>query len=145
MRQEAGFTLVEMLLSVAILTALVGMSLPLYTTFVQRNDLDITAESVAVALRRAETYARAVQYDSTWSIELQSSSVTLFQGTNFAGRNTSYDETLSLPGSITLSGLSEIQFAKFSATPNTTGNIVLTSNTNDTRTISVNAKGMVDY
>jgi len=145
MTRDGGFTLVEMLLSVVIIGMLTGLSLPVYESFVRRNDLDLAAQNLAFALRRAETYARAVNYDSPWSVEIQSSSITLFQGTAFGSRNTAYDESVSIPGSITPSGLGEVQFAKFSATPNTTGNITLTSTTNATRTITVNAKGMVDY
>ncbi|MGF7228744.1 MAG: pilus assembly FimT family protein [Candidatus Saccharibacteria bacterium] len=142
---QAGFTLVELLLSVAIITILTGVSLPVYESFVRRNDLDLTTQSIAFILRRAETYARAVNRDSVWSVEIQASKVTLFQGTVFASRNTAFDETLSIPGSVTVGGLAEVQFAKMTALPNTTGSITLASTTNDTRTITVNAKGMVDY
>lgn len=145
MNQTQGFTLLEMLLSVAIITILVGLSVPVYETFVRRNDLDLTAQNVAAILRRAQTYARAVNTDNVWGVEVQSGIITLFQGTVFASRNTIYDETLALPNTVTPSGLSEVQFSKFNATPNTTGSITLTSTTNNTRTITINAKGMVDY
>lgn len=145
MRREAGFTLVELLLSVVIITLITGLSLPVYASFVRRNDLDITAQSLAFAIRRAETYARAVDYDNSWGIEVQSSVITLFQGSSFGSRNTAYDETISIPPSVTPSGLGEVQFAKMTAAPNTTGTITLTSSTNDTRTVTVNAKGVVTY
>jgi len=145
MHNEPGFTLVEILLSVVIIGMLAGISVPVYESFARRNDLDLTTQQLAVMVRRAETYARAVSTDSAWSIEVQSSGITLFQGTTFSSRNTAYDETLSLPGTVTVSGLGEIQFAKFTALPNTTGTITLASTTNDTRTVTINAKGMVDY
>ena len=144
-RGSAGFTLVEVLVSVAIMGLLSGLSLPVYESFVRRNDVDLASQNLVMFMRRAETYARAVNFDSAWSVEIQSSSVTLFRGTVFASRNTAYDETFSLPGSITPSGLSEVQFAKFSAAPNASGTVTLTSTINDTRTVTVNAKGMVDY
>ncbi len=145
-RGTLGFSLLEVLLSVTILGMLTALSLPVYESFVRRNDLDITTQGLAGMLRRAETYARGVNGDNAWSVELQASTITLFQGTSFAGRNTAYDETMSVPGSISLSGLTEVQFTKFTAIPNTTGNVTLTSSTgNDTRTITINAKGMVDY
>jgi prepilin-type N-terminal cleavage/methylation domain-containing protein len=145
MSREAGFTLVELLLSVVIIGLLTGLSLPVYESFVRRNDLDLAGQNLAMALRRAETYARASNYDSAWSVEIQTSGITLFQGVTFASRNTAYDETVTIPGSITPSGLGEIQFTKFSAAPNTTGTITLTSSTNDTRTVTINAKGAVNY
>jgi prepilin-type N-terminal cleavage/methylation domain-containing protein len=140
-----GFTLIEVLLSVSIIGMLAGISLPVYESFIRRNDLDLASQQLAATLRRAENYARSVKQDSSWSVEVQGSVVTLFQGTNFVSRNTIYDETFDIPASITPSGLSEVQFAKFTATPNTTGSITLSSTTNSTRTVTLNAKGMVDY
>jgi prepilin-type N-terminal cleavage/methylation domain-containing protein len=144
-KKEAGFTLMEMLLSVAIISILAGMGVPIYESFARRNDLDLTTQAVAETLRRAEAYARNGNNDSSWSVEVQSNAVTLFKGATYASRNTNYDETVSVPGSITLSGLGELQFAKLSAKPNTSGNIVLSSTTGDTRTITVNDKGTVGY
>jgi prepilin-type N-terminal cleavage/methylation domain-containing protein len=145
MKQQAGFTLLEMLLSVAIIGMLVGISMPFYESFVRRNDLAIATQTVSTMLRRAEVYSRAGNGDSPWSVEIQSTVVTLFQGTDFAGRTTSFDEAVTLPGSVTASGTGEIQFAKLTAIPNTTGSITLTSSLSEVRTITVNAKGMVDY
>lgn len=142
---QAGFTLLEVILSVTILGMLAGLTLPVYETFVRRNDLDLTAQQIVAALRRAETYSRAGNTNNSWSVEIQPGTVTLFQGTSFASRDTNYDETISIPGTITPSGLSEVQFAKLTALPNTTGTITLTSTANATRTVTINAQGMVDY
>lgn len=140
-----GFTLIEVLLSVAIIGILVGLSLPIYQSFQNRNDLDIAAQNVTDTLRRAETYSRAVNGDSQWGVEIQSGAVTLFKGTSFASRNTTYDEAISMSTSISLTGLSEVLFTKVTGAPNTTGSVTLTSSNNDTRTVTINAKGMVDY
>jgi prepilin-type N-terminal cleavage/methylation domain-containing protein len=145
MRRQRGFTLLEMLLSVSIISILVGISGPVYNSFVVRNDLDITGQQIVQSLRRAQTYARSMNGDSAWSVEIQTSAATLFKGTNFGGRDVTLDEAIAIPASITRSGLTEVQFAKFTGLPNTTGTITLTSNTNETRTITINAKGMVNY
>jgi hypothetical protein len=71
--------------------------------------------------------------------------VTVFKGASYAGRAAGFDETINLPGSVTATGLSEVTFSKLSATPNTTGSLTLSSTTNDTRTVTINAKGMVSY
>jgi prepilin-type N-terminal cleavage/methylation domain-containing protein len=142
---DRGFTLIELLLSVAILTLITGLSLPLYESFVRRNDLDLTTQSIAAAIRRAETYARGARGDSAWGIEIQASSIVLFKGTTFSTRDTGFDEAVTLPASVTSSGMSELTFSKLSGTPNTTGTLNLQSTTNTTRTITVNAEGMVDY
>lgn len=145
MSRERGFTLVELLLTVVIIGVIVGVTAPLYNTFLGRNDLDITQQQIVSALRRAQTYARGVNGDSVWSVEVQSAAVTLFKGATFASRDTSFDEVITLPANLTASGLGEVQFAKLSAAPNTTGTITLTTNTGEVKTVVLNAKGMVEY
>src|SRR3954470_6664551 len=122
---ERGFTLIELLLSVAILTLLIGLSLPVYETFVRRNDLDVTTQAVASAIRRAETYARGVNQDSTWGVEFVAPNVTLFKGATYASRDVAYDETIPLPGSVTSSGISEVVFTKLAAVPSISGGVTL--------------------
>ncbi len=143
MTNVRGFTLIEILLSVALIAMLAGLSLPLYASFQNRNQLDLNTTAVVEMLRRAQLYSRSVNGDSQWGVNIQAGAVTLFKGSSFASRDTSYDEALSLSEST--SGLSEIVYSKLSGTPNTTGNIVLTSVNNETRTVAINAKGTVSY
>lgn len=145
LRRNAGFTLIEMLLSVSIIGVLAAASVPIMGALVTRNDVDVAGQQVASALRRAQEYARAMNQDSDWSLNVQGGVVTLYKGTVFASRDTSYDEAIDVPSAITISGLTDIQFAKFTGLPNTTGSITLASSVNETRTVTVNAKGMVDY
>lgn len=145
MMRSGGFTLLELLLSVTIIGLLAGLSIPVYESFARRNDLDLAAQNITSAMRRAETYARAENYDSTWGVKFQTGSVTLYRGTSYSTRTTGFDEVLAVPGSISMSGLDDIQFAKMTGAPAATGTLTLTSTTNDSRTITLNAKGMVSY
>jgi type II secretory pathway pseudopilin PulG len=133
----------ELLLSITIIGILAGLSAPFYETFVRRNDLDITTQQLSSALRRAQSYARVGDMDSAWSVEIAGGNITLFKGTSYGSRDTNYDESTDIPDSITPSGISEVQFAKFTSLPNATGTFTLTSSTNDVRTVVVNAQGMV--
>jgi len=145
MAGDRGFTLIEMLLSVAIIVVLAGLSLPVYFNAQSRNDTASTAETIADALRRAETYARANDSDTQWGVNFQSSGVTLFSGTSYATRVTTNDEPLSIPANMTVSYTGDILFAKFSGVPAATPTITLTSSTGDTANVTINAKGMVNY
>lgn len=145
MTNQRGFTLVELLLSIVIIGLLVGLSTPLYRSFLSSNDLAMTTQQVAEIMRRAQTYARGVSGDSAWSVEVQSSAITLFKGTTFASRDASFDEVISMPGTISASGLGEVQFSKLSAQPNATGTITLTTGSGETKAVTINAKGMVSY
>lgn len=144
MSKQRGFTLVEMLLSVSIITLLVGLSVPVYATFVGRNDLDVARQGVVESLRRAQTYARAVEGDSTWGVSILSNRAVVFKGASYAARDTAFDENIIFGGGVS-STAGEVVFAKLSGTPNTVGGITLTqTSTNDTRTVNINAKGTVE-
>jgi prepilin-type N-terminal cleavage/methylation domain-containing protein len=145
MNGNRGFTLVEMLLSVAIISLLAGLSLPVYASFSNRNELDITAQNLASALRRAQVYARGVHGDSQWGVAIQSEAIILFKGSSYASRDAAYDEPSSISASTTVGGLSEVLFAKLSGTPAATGTVTFTNVNNESKTVTINAKGTVSY
>lgn len=140
-----AFTLLEVLLSVAALTVIAGISLPIYQSFQVRNDLDIAATTVVQSCRRAAVLAQASDGDTNWGVHIQPGSIVLFQGTIYAVRNETFDEIFTMPTSIMPSGMSDVVFEKFTGMPMTTGTTTLTSSTNETRTITINAKGMVNF
>ena len=143
-KRQQGFTLIEVLLSVALISMLVGLSLPVYRAFQTKNDLDMTAETVAFALRRAQTYSRGIKADSQWGVAVQSGTLTVFKGASYASRDTAYDETTTISADIAVSGLGEVVFAKLTAAPSATGTVTLAVN-NDIKTVDINAKGVVAY
>ena len=140
-----GFTLLEMLLSIAIIAILAGLSVPIYQSFEARNDLDIATVTAVQSLRRAQVLSEAVLNDSSWGVHIATSSVTIFKGASFTGRDSSYDEQISSAQSVAYSGLSDVVFSKLLGMPSATGTIMATSTTNETRTININAKGAISY
>lgn len=143
--KQSGFTLLEVLLSIAVITIIAGISVPIYQLLQVRNNLDIATVAIAQTLRRAQTLSQAVASDTSWGVAIASETITLFQGTSYATRDTAFDEVFETSINVVPSGVSEIVFTKFTGLPQTTGTITLTSNTNETRIITVNAKGMVSY
>lgn len=139
-----GFTLLELLLSVATITFLTAFSVPVYSSFQVKNDLDLAVATAAQSLRRAQVLSQAVDADSSWGVKMQSGSLIIFKGNSFVSRDSNFDEIFDL-SSVNASGVTELVFNKFSATPQTTGNIILTSGTGSTKTLNINSKGMVDY
>ena len=142
---NTGFTMIEVMLSLAILAILAGISTPIYQSFQVRNDLDIAAVTIAQSMRRAQTLSQAVDGDNTWGVDVQSGSITVYKGASYAARDATYDELFDMPTSITPSGIGGVVFAKFTGLPQTIGAIILTSNANETRTITINSKGVVSY
>lgn len=140
---QSGFTFLEMLLVLAIFAILAAVSIPVYENLQLGTDLDTTAVQLAVTIRRAELKARAVDADSPWGVELVPGSIVLFRGSDYANRQSNFDEVTTLPNTITVSGLTEIDFAKFTALPAMVGSIQLASPAG-TKMITLNSQGMVD-
>lgn len=140
-----GFTLIEVLLSISIIAIISGISIPIYQSFQTRNDLDITATTVSHALHRGQVLARASDGDTNWGIYITLGNITVYKGASYAGRDSSYDEIFEPPGNMSFSGIDEVNFDKFSGTPQQTGTITLTSTANETRNITINTEGMVSY
>lgn len=140
-----GFTLIELLLSISIFAIIAVAALPVSRAFQARNNLDIAVATVADTVRRAETLARGMDGDSAWGISAATSSITLFMGTSFAVRNGSFDEVSAMPPDITLSGLTEIVFVKFTGYPQSSGSFTLTGVDNETRSVAINSRGTVSF
>lgn len=143
--RRRGFTLIEILLVLAGIGIIAGMSAPVYQSFQVRNDLDVATVTLAQSYRRAQMLARATDGNSTWGVSISSGHIVVFKGVTYASRDTAYDEESTIPTSITPTGVSEVVFAKLTGTPGITGTTTLTSNNNETRSININAKGTVNY
>ena len=139
-----GFTLLELLLSVAVISALAGLSLPVYRTLLTKNDLDIAAVAIAQSSRRAQVLSQAVDGDTSWGLKVQNGSIVIFKGANYSARDTNFDEVFDMPGSIGVGGATETVFAKFTGFPQTTGTISL-STESDSRSLTINEKGTISY
>jgi len=134
-----------MLLSIAALSIIAGIGVPVYQSLQVRNDLDIAATTVAHDARRAQLLAQASDGDSPWGVSVSTAQIILFKGASYASRDSTFDELSSIPTTITSSGFTEIVFNKYTGLPQTTGTITLTSIAGNLRTITINAKGTITY
>jgi type II secretory pathway pseudopilin PulG len=146
-RQEIlkGITLIEIVLTMAIITILAGLATPFYMTVQTKNDFEITVSTTAHKIRRAQFLAQSGDKDSDWGISIANEEITLFVGENYTSRNSNYDEIYLLPPTIEVSGLTELIFNKTTGIPKDTGTITFTSNLNETRNITINTKGIISY
>lgn len=143
--KQAGFTILEVLLSLTLIALIAGFSIPLYHKLQMNNDLDIAAVIMAQTLRRAQMLSQAVDGDTNWGVYAQSGSITLFQGASYVERNTELDEVFSVPTTITPSGTREFVYSKFFGLLQKTGTLTLTSDNNETRNLVINEKGIITY
>lgn len=141
---QRGFTLLEILLVVALISAMVGITSPVLVRLQRSNDLQVAQQALVQAHRRSQQLARASKNDQTWGVEAQTGSITTFMGTSYALRDPSYDEVFSISPSITISGVGETVYSKTFVTPSVTGSTTLTGD-GVSRITTINAEGTVEY
>lgn len=139
-----GFTLLEVLLVIALLAILSGISIPVYQSFQFKSDLDLATLDVSQSLRRAQILAQSVDGDMSWGVKTESEKITLFKGASFESRDENLDEIFNIPANVTFSGLKEVVFTKFSGLPEETGTLDIFSNNNQ-RSVIINQKGILEY
>ncbi|MFA5178429.1 MAG: type II secretion system protein [Candidatus Paceibacterota bacterium] len=138
-------TLLEVMLSVAIIIVLAGSSVPVSNYFQNKNEVDAERNAIVSSLRRAQALAQDMSGDSAWGVKIELGKVTLFQGNDYNSRNDSFDEIFDFSETIIPSGINEIVFSKIWGEPNISGIINLMGPNNETSQIQINTKGMIDY
>lgn len=142
---QAGFTLMEILLVMALFAIILGTVSPLVWSFGMQNDLDTSAVVIAQSLRRAEQLAFMASRDSDWGVNLQNSSVIIFSGSSFETRNGDLDEVFKFSSNFNYNGPTEIVFRKFSGLPDSGSSITIMNSLNQSRIININRAGLVEF
>jgi len=138
-----AFTLLEILLVVAIISIVSGIGLSIYQSYQNKNSLIIAANTIKQTLRRAQVASQANDGNTTWGVKIQTGNIILFKGTSYALRDTTYDETFEMPTTLAIGGIQEITFTIMYGLPSTFGTISLTTLNNDSIIIDINAKGRI--
>jgi prepilin-type N-terminal cleavage/methylation domain-containing protein len=139
-----GFTLVEVMVVVAIVAVLAFLAASLGASSYTKSQLSVETEDLILALRRAQSRTVSGYKDGTWGVHLTASGYTLFKGSTYAGRDSSYDEVHTYPPTITGSGLSDVIFVYRTGKTSNTGTITLTLSVDSTTgTVSVNSNGRI--
>lgn len=137
-----GFTLVELLLVIALMAMVAGFSTPFYARFLTQNSVSTVRDQLTSHLRRAQMNAMMGKNDGPWGVTFVSPKLILFQGASYATRITALDESFIVNPSISISGLNELIYTKTTGLPNTSTSIVI-SGTGSVKTISVSNQGVV--
>ena len=140
-----GFTLIEILMSVATIGVIAGMSAPVYHGFQVRNDASIAIDVIAQSLRRAQLLSQAMDGDTSWGVSMADEHITLFRGTSYSSRNTDFDETFPFFASLKHAGVSEVVFSKLEGRPLSYGSMNIDTSTGVSYSLAINSKGIIEY
>lgn len=141
-KKEVGFTIIELLLVIAIVTVIGTFSVVLFSRFLTQNSVANTQDQLVGQLRKAQIFAMMGKQNGNWGIRFGSNKITLFQGNSFAARNTAFDETSSVNSNISITGFTEVVFTKKTGLPSTTGTYTITGN-DTAKQIIINSQGVV--
>jgi len=143
-----GFTLIELILVIAISATLAALAVPTIGQFSNRTQIDATSDEVISALRFAQAKAMAVEQDSKFGVYFDNANQKfyIFRGSNF-GDNPSENIEYNYPNTITVAqGFTNNQadFEKLFGTTTDTGNITITNNIGQTRIVSISEVGKIE-
>lgn len=142
---DRGFTLIEALLSIAILTILTGLTLTIGRTTLLRNDLSSATDLLVSSIRRSQSLAQSNATDSRWGVHLEQSKIVLFRGNSYATRDATYDEISKIAGGVGVGGSAEVVFSQVVGLPVSTATFTFSNILGDVTNISVNGEGVVLY
>ena len=140
---KKGFTLIELIIVIALISILGFLSTGFYSRFYNQNAVGVVADELTQELRKAQIYAMTGKQNVNWGVHNNTTSIILFQGSTFAGRNTAFDETFTVNSNIAITGLTDLIFSRMTGTPSATPTIIISS-ANNTMTITVNSQGVVN-
>ncbi len=137
--------MLELLLSVALIGILAGMGSVVFRSHQMNNDLILAVSITGQSWRQAQMRSQAGDGDDTWGVYIDTGSITIFKGTDYASRDVTYDEDFSIGSNLSISGLTEVVFDLITGLPNVTGNITYTAPNNVTSQATINEAGLSSY
>lgn len=149
--RRAGFTLVELMIVIAILAILTTVGAPFLANSVGKNELKTTAWEMADTLRRAQSQTMAGNGSTGWGVHFESTQYVFFQGATY---NAADPDNITAPLSPSLSidsialngGGTEVLFTSKKGVTGQYGDIQITDAGNNTvSTVTVTAAGVISY
>lgn len=139
-----GFSLIELLVALSIFFVVGLASMNIYNTSRQAGAVQHASYLYIDAVREAILRAKSMEFDGSWGVKLVGGNTIVFNGASYAARTTANDHNYGNSGSTTITGPTEIVFAKFTGIPNTSGTTTFI-NSFATSSVFVSATGYITY
>ena len=141
--QDDGFTLIEIIITLAMIAFLVGLSVPFTMDFYRQYRLDGEQTILVSILRSARARSLTSQGGASHGIHVASSQFTLFEGSSYAARNEALDEIFDRSSAVSISAPAELVFSRITGL---TASVSFTLNDAiQQKKIYVNTEGTIDY
>jgi len=140
--KRSGLSLIELLLVIAIVAILGAITIPFTSSWISKSAVADKTNEVVSFLRSAQSGSISGKAGGPWGVKTEATKAILFQGSTYAGRNTTYDQVITFPSVITATN-AEVVFDTLSGNPANAVTITVSS-TRKTKTISVSATGTIN-
>jgi prepilin-type N-terminal cleavage/methylation domain-containing protein len=140
-----GFTFIEVLIVIALLGLLVGLSIPFYQSFQVSNQLDTTAFEIVQTLRLAQAKAMAGENEENFGVHFESQKFVLFEGDVYQNADPA-NEVTEIPKtlSVATSFGQNIIFSRIKGETSPGGTVTVRSDINESKAIQINVKGNIN-
>lgn len=138
-----GFTLIEILLVISIMTIIGVFVPPIGMSFYRAQQLNETSDGLMSALRQAQIFALTDKGNQSYGVYIQQDKYVVFKGAEYATRVESEDLVFPIATSVSVVGPSEVVFSELTGEPSVTGNFVISS-VNRERQIKILTSGNID-
>ncbi len=143
--KQNGFTLIEVLIAIAMATVLFALSMPIYANLEANTELDSLEAEIIQSIRLAQIKSQSALNNSSFGLYFATSTnkFIIYQGASYSLRNADYDIVKSYSDKLTVSAsFNEINFSKYEGLPDNWGAILL-DNGSENVEISINKFGVV--
>lgn len=142
MEMKSGFTLIEVMLVVALILVIGIVSAAFYGRFLMQNAVSDATDTLAGALRKTQLYSMEGRRDSAWGVKVSVGQIVVFKGDSYDSRDTAFDEVSNVNSNVELSGMSEVVFSRVTGLPSDTPTVTVSGQGN-TKTLTINSQGIV--
>jgi len=146
---KKAFTLIEILIVLAIISLVAVLAIPFYQPFQVRTYLDNNSQEIIQVLRKAQSKAMAGENDEVYGVHFSVDEYVLFKGMLYNPDDLE-NEIFGLPNSLSITNINlngggnEIIFDKLKGTTSNYGSIAATSISNESRTVSISKTGKIE-
>jgi prepilin-type N-terminal cleavage/methylation domain-containing protein len=154
-KNNSGFTLIELVIVIAIISVLIAIVIPNFFSFNKSSNLDNSVREFISVLKLAQNKTLSSENYDQYGVYLNTgispNQYIIFKGTDYASRDTSFDQLYSLPEiiefyNVNLSGGNQIIFDRLTGASNSGDiSIRLKIDINQNKTVYISSSGTISF